>query len=130
MDYYHHNESLRAVIDLIGSGIFTSGDRELFKPIIDSLLYKDPYMLFADYQAYIDCQDRVGRLYADKKRWTQMSILNTARMGKFSSDRSIKQYCQKVWDVQPCPVKLKWNELPEDGVLFHPGEIPEEPYGR
>ncbi|MDU9050355.1 MAG: glycogen/starch/alpha-glucan phosphorylase [Candidatus Electrothrix sp. Rat3] len=126
MDYYHHNESLRAVIDLIGSGIFTSGDRELFKPIIDSLLYKDPYMLFADYQAYIDCQDRVSRLYADKKRWTQMSILNTARMGKFSSDRSIKDYCRKVWEVQPCPVKLKWNELPENGVLFHPDEADNE----
>ncbi|MCI5207322.1 MAG: hypothetical protein D3910_00665 [Candidatus Electrothrix sp. ATG2] len=55
-----------------------------------------------------------------------MSILNTARMGKFSSDRSIKEYCQKVWDVQPCPVKLKWKELPEDGVLFHPEETQEE----
>ncbi|MCI5189516.1 MAG: glycogen/starch/alpha-glucan phosphorylase [Candidatus Electrothrix sp. AS4_5] len=120
MDYYHDNASLRAVIELINSGIFTSGDRELFRPIVDSLLYKDSYMLFADYQAYIDCQDRVSRLYADKQRWTKMSILNTARMGKFSSDRSAKEYCQKVWDVQPCPVQLKWKELPEDGVLFHP----------
>ena len=120
MDYYQHNESLRAVIDLIGSGIFTSGDRELFKPIIDSLLHEDSYMVFADYQDYIDCQDRISRLFADQERWTRMSILNTARMGKFSSDRSVKEYCHKVWDVQPCPVKLKWQELPEDGVLFHP----------
>ena len=110
MDYYLHNDALRAVIDLIESGIFTSGDRELFKPIIDSLLHEDPYMLFADYQDYIDCQERVGHLYADQKRWSQTSIMNTARMGKFSSDRSVKEYSRKVWDVRPCPVKLKWNE--------------------
>jgi starch phosphorylase len=120
MDYYQHNEALRDVIDLIGSGLFTSGDRELFKPIIDSLLYEDQYMLFADYQDYIDCQQRVGSLYEDKKGWTRMSILNTARMGRFSSDRSVMDYSRKIWEVQPCPVELKWRELPEDGVLFHP----------
>ncbi|MCI5223828.1 MAG: glycogen phosphorylase, partial [Candidatus Electrothrix sp. AR4] len=120
MDYYEHNEALRSVIDLIGSGIFTSGDRELFRPIIDSLLHEDQYMLFADYQDYIDCQERIGSLYEDKKSWTRMSILNTARMGRFSSDRSVLDYSNKIWDIQPCPIELKWRELPEDGVLFHP----------
>ncbi|MCI5147087.1 MAG: glycogen/starch/alpha-glucan family phosphorylase, partial [Candidatus Electrothrix sp. AR3] len=85
MEYYQKNEELRAVIDLIGSGIFTSGDRELFKPIIDSLLHDDQYMLFADYQDYVACQQRVSTLFEDKDAWARKSILNTARMGKFSS---------------------------------------------
>ncbi|XOF32357.1 MAG: glycogen/starch/alpha-glucan phosphorylase [Candidatus Electrothrix sp. YB6] len=123
MDYYHRNDALRAVIDLIGSGIFASGDREVFRPLTDSLLHHDPYMLFADYQNYIDCQQHVSTLFEDKPTWTKMSILNTARMGRFSSDRSIMDYSRKIWDIQPCPVELKWRELPEDGILFHhPGE--------
>jgi starch phosphorylase len=89
-EYYHNNDSLRAAMDLISCGHFSSGDRELFKPIIDSLLDHDPYMLLADYQDYISCQDRVSRLFEDKKSWTKKSILNTARMGKFSSDRSYR----------------------------------------
>ena len=119
-DYYQHNENLRAAIDLIQGGHFSSGDRELFKPIVDSLLHEDRYMLLADFQDYIDCQDRVSRLYEDKKSWIKMSILNTARMGRFSSDRSILDYSRKIWDVRPCPVELKSQELPEDGILFHP----------
>uniref|UniRef100_UPI004057CB54 glycogen/starch/alpha-glucan phosphorylase n=1 Tax=Candidatus Electronema sp. TaxID=2698783 RepID=UPI004057CB54 len=119
-DYYQHNESLRAAVDLIQGGHFSSGDRELFRPVLDSLLHDDRYMLLADYQDYIDCQQRVSDLFADRKAWTRMSILNTARMGRFSSDRSILDYSRKVWDVQPCPVELKSQELPEDGILFHP----------
>ena len=88
--------------------------------IVNSLLYNDQYMLFADYQDYIDCQERVGKVFQNKKEWTRMSILNTARMGKFSSDRSIADYSKKIWDVQPFPVELKWQKLPEDGVLFNP----------
>ncbi len=118
MDYYDQNEELKGVIDLLASGHFSHGDRELFRPIVHSLLYEDPYMLFADYQDYIDCQDRVGRAFQDKTKWTRMSILNTARMGTFSSDRSISDYCKKIWDVQPFPVELKWQKLPENGVLF------------
>ena len=108
------------MIDLIASGHFSHGDRELFRPIVDSLLYDDQYMLFADYQEYIDCQQRVGEVFADKERWTRMSIFNVARMGKFSSDRSISDYSRKIWDVKPFPVKLKWQRIPEDGVLFKP----------
>jgi len=122
MDYYHGNENLRKAIDLIATGHFSHGDRDLFKPIVDSLLYDDQYMLFADYQAYIDCQDRVSEMYRDKKQWTKMSIINACRMGKFSSDRSITDYAKKIWDVQPFPVELKWQTLPEDGVLFSPEE--------
>ena len=73
-----------------------------------------------DYQEYIDCQQRVSDLFRDKTRWTRMSILNTAQMGKFSSDRSILDYSKKIWDVSPFPVKLKWQKIPENGVLFSP----------
>ena len=119
-DYYNSNDELKQVIDLIASGHFSQGDRELFFPLVDSLLYNDQYTLFADYQDYIDCQDKVGETFLDKSRWTQMAILNVARMGKFSSDRSIMDYSRKIWDVKPFPVELKWERLPKDGVLFTP----------
>ena len=119
-DYYENNAELKGVIDMISSGHFSHGDRELFRPIVDSLLYNDQYTLFADYQDYIDCQQRVSEVYQDTTRWTRMSILNTARMGKFSSDRSITDYSRKIWDVQPFPVELKWQRLPADGILFAP----------
>jgi starch phosphorylase len=73
----------------------------LFKPLVDSLLEHDPYMLLADYQSYVDCQDRVDTAYRDPRQWTRMSILNVARIGKFSSDRAIREYCEEIWQVQP-----------------------------
>jgi len=110
-DIYETNDELKAVIDLIASGHFSSGDPELFKPLVDSLLNHDEYLLFADYQSYVDCQDRVSKTYRDRDAWTRMSILNAARMGKFSSDRTIRQYCDEIWKVSPIPVSL---EDPED----------------
>jgi glucan phosphorylase len=98
--FYESNIHLQEVIDQIGSGVFSKGDRELFRPLIDSLLNRDEYMLLADYQSYVDCQDRVSKAFKDKRRWTQMSILNVARMGKFSSDRSIREYCDNIWKVK------------------------------
>ncbi len=118
-DYYNDNEELKSVIDLIASGYFSNGDRELFRPIVDSLLYDDQYMLLADYQDYLNCQERVDQAYRDRRAWTRMSILNSARMGKFSSDRSIMDYCRKIWDVKPFPVELKWQRIPEGGVLLN-----------
>jgi starch phosphorylase len=105
-DLYEGNDELKGVIDLIASGFFSAGDSELFRPLVDSLLYHDEYLLFADYQSYIDCQDRVSRVYLDQDTWTTMSILNTARMGKFSSDRTIREYCSEIWRVSPVPVNL------------------------
>jgi starch phosphorylase len=116
--YYQQNRELAHALDLISSGHFSHGDKELFRPIIDSLLYDDQYMLLADYQAYIECQEKVSTVYQNRNEWTRMSILNSARMGKFSSDRSIADYAKKIWDVKPFPVTLKWKSLPEDGVLF------------
>jgi starch phosphorylase len=104
--YYENNADLKGVIDRIASGYFSHGDRDLFKPIVESLLYNDPYMLLADYQAYSDCQDKVSQTYRDNHKWTQMSILNAARMGKFSSDRTIREYCKEIWEVKPVQIEL------------------------
>src|SRR5262249_19668694 len=89
-EYYHSNQALRDVIDALWEGEFSHGDAELFRPLIRSLLERDDYMLLADFQAYVDCQEQVSRTYLNTDLWTRMSILNTARSGKFSSDRSIR----------------------------------------
>nr|WP_272913419.1 glycogen/starch/alpha-glucan phosphorylase [Desulfomonile tiedjei] len=107
---YEGNDRLKVVIDLIASGHFSPGDAELFKPLVDSLLYHDEYLLFADYQSYVDCQVRVSQTYRDQDAWARMSILNAARMGKFSSDRTIRQYCDEIWKVSPVPVSLENDE--------------------
>jgi starch phosphorylase len=99
--YYESNEELREAIDLIDSGSFANGDRSVFRPLVESLLTRDDYMLLADYQAYVDCQQRVSDAYRDRASWTRMSILNSARVGRFSSDRSIRDYCRDIWDVRP-----------------------------
>ena len=106
MDYYNGNQGLRDVIDLIRSGFFSRGDTELFRPLIDGLLHEDPYLLLADFQSYIECQDKVAAAYRDTELWTRMSILNTARSGKFSSDRTIREYCADIWRVKPVPINL------------------------
>jgi glycogen phosphorylase len=106
MDYYNANQGLKDVIDLIRSGFFSRGDPELFRPLMDGLLYQDPYLLLADFQSYIDCQNKVSEAYRDTDRWTRMSILNTARSGKFSSDRTIREYCSDIWRVKSVPIHL------------------------
>ncbi len=104
--HYHDNPELKAVLALIREGCFSRGDRDLFRPLVDNLLYQDPYLLLADYQSYVDCQGRVGDAYRDKESWTRMSIMNSARSGKFSSDRTIRDYCNDIWQVQPLRVAL------------------------
>jgi len=112
---YEENDELRKAIDLVASGSFSGGDTELFRPLLDSLLNHDEYMLCADYQSYIDCQQNVSRTYQDQDTWTKISILNTARMGKFSSDRTIRQYCDEIWKVSPEPVSLELFNVSESG---------------
>jgi starch phosphorylase len=104
--YYDADPELREALDSISSGVFSNGDRDLFKPLVDSLLSRDDYLLLADYRAYVDCQERVSRAYRDQKNWTRMSILNVARMGYFSSDRSIREYAEKIWRVKPMAVDV------------------------
>jgi starch phosphorylase len=99
--YYESNPSLRRALDLVDEGFFSGGDRTMFRPLVESLLTRDDYMLLADYQAYVDCQQRVNDAYGDRANWTRMSILNCARAGRFSSDRSIRDYCRDIWNITP-----------------------------
>jgi starch phosphorylase len=101
---YKEDEELHRVMDLIRSGVFSNGDTNLFGPLVDSLLRRDEYLLLHDYRSYIDCQEAVSLRYADRDAWVHSSILNTARIGKFSSDRAIRQYCREVWNVAPVSV--------------------------
>ncbi len=103
---YESNAELREVLDSLLSGEFSRGDRALFEPLVNELLSTDNYMLLADYQSYIDCQDRVSQAYQDHEAWTRMSILNVARIGKFSSDRSIRDYCADIWKTWPVKIQL------------------------
>jgi glycogen phosphorylase len=98
------NASLRQILDFIGSGALAGGDPKLFRPLLERLLQEDPFLVLADYQAYADCQERVSTLWRDQRAWTHKAILNVARMGKFSSDRSIRDYCEQVWRVRPLKV--------------------------
>jgi glycogen phosphorylase len=105
-DVYETNPELREALDLIGSGHFSNGDRDLFKPLLHALLEHDDYMLLADYQPYIDAQAQASIAWGDRREWTRMSILNCARVGRFSSDRSIKDYCRQIWNIHPAdPVR-------------------------
>ena len=101
---YESDLELKAAIDLIACGHFCGGDRQLFRPLIDSLIERDDYMLFADYRAYVDCQDDVDQAYRDREHWTRMSICNVARIGYFSSDRAIREYGRDIWQVPPAAI--------------------------
>jgi glycogen phosphorylase len=109
-DYYDRDPELRAALDLIASGAFSGGDASLFQPLLDHLLNHDTYLLLADYRAYIDAQAEVDRAFRDTARWTRMSILNVARAGKFSSDRSIREYCDLIWGVKPVLIRLRGSD--------------------
>ncbi|MDE3056396.1 MAG: glycogen/starch/alpha-glucan phosphorylase [Bacteroidota bacterium] len=102
--YVEADAELREAIALISDGYFSKGDRSLFKPLVDSLLSNDEYMLTADYRPYLECQGKVNALYRDREQWTTMSILNVARIGMFSSDRSIREYAEKIWNVKPMTI--------------------------
>ena len=122
-EYYQNNSELKLVIDQLAEGYFSHGDTNVFKPIVDSLMNHDEYMLCADFQAYLDCQDQVDIAYKDKSRWAKMSILNVANMGKFSSDRSIREYCEGIWKVKPVVVELKDYDQQAAGLTVTPEEL-------
>jgi len=106
-DYYESNPRLSRAIDSLTNGTFSQGDHQLFRPIVDELLQRDKYLLLADYESYLDCQERADAAYRDKERWTRMSILNSAHCGFFSSDRAIRQYCSEIWQVEPLKITKK-----------------------
>lgn len=105
-ELYGADEELRLALDQIRFGVFSCGNPELFRPLVEGLLGHDPYLLLADYRSYLEAQDRVNAAYADPERWTRMSILNVARMGYFSSDRTIAEYCREIWQVEPVPIQI------------------------
>jgi starch phosphorylase len=107
MSCYNVNPELKEAIDLISSGFFSRNDINLFKPLIDSLICRDEHMVLADYQYYIDCQDRISTAFKDQEKWTKMSILTVARMGKFSSDRTIHEYNEKIWHASPLKIDIE-----------------------
>ena len=111
MEVVDQNTSLREVIELIQSGFFSHGDREIFRPLMDNLVYHDPFLVLADFQSYIETQGSVETAYADQERWTRMSILNTARSGFFSSDRAIQEYADDIWKVKPVQIELLRQQL-------------------
>jgi starch phosphorylase len=115
LDLYASDEELRGALDLIRDGCFSGGDRELFRPLVDNLIHSDPYLVLADFRPYLECQREVERAYLDAERWTQMSILNCARSHRFSSDRSIREYCERIWKVPSVGVEL----LTPDSVKEH-----------
>ena len=105
-DYYDSDEEIRAGIDWLGSNHFTPNESPgVLMPLHDNLLYSDPFLCLPDFRAYCDAQERVDAAFRDKERWAKMAILNTARMGKFSSDRAIREYAQDIWDLKPVKIK-------------------------
>jgi starch phosphorylase len=104
--FYQANETLKTVLNFIADGYFSHGDRDLFHPLVDHLKSNDPFLVLADYASYVDCQDQIAQVYRDPELWSRMSILNTARMGKFSSDRAIQEYCEEIWKIKPVPIDL------------------------
>jgi glycogen phosphorylase len=112
--YVAADEELRTAFDQIGGGAFSGGDRELFRPLVEDLLNRDEFLVVADYRPYVECQERVSAAYRDPAAWTRMSILNTARMGKFSSDRSIQEYCRDIWHAEAVAIELTPPPLAND----------------
>jgi starch phosphorylase len=100
-EYYESDPDLKGAIDLISSGAFSQGDRNAFEPFTTSLLYHDRFMVLADYRAYVDAQAQVEARYADQESWTRSAILNVARTGFFSSDRSMRDYLTRIWGAGP-----------------------------
>ena len=106
--YYDSDAELRRTLDSISRGDFSPEDPNLFSPIVESLLHRgDFYMLLADYRAYVTAQEAVSKLFLDKDEWARKSILNTARMGKFSSDRAVMEYADNIWGLKPLPAMKK-----------------------
>ena len=106
-DIYQSDEQLRSAIDLIDSGLFAHGDTELFKPITDNLKYHDPFLVLADFHSYLESQHQAAVAFRATHNWDRMSILNVARIGTFSSDRSIRNYAERIWQIEPVPIEIE-----------------------
>ncbi len=107
----------RRSADLIRSGFFSRGDTELFRPLLDNLTWHDPYLVLADFSSYRECQEKVSAAYTNMDAWVRMSILNSARSGLFSSDRTIREYARDIWHTKPVSVRLLSEEEVKVGFL-------------
>jgi glycogen phosphorylase len=103
-DYYDQNPELKLAVDMISSGHFYPDEPGAFRPLMDELLGRDNFMLMADFAAYCECQERAAQAYRDEENWSRLAILNVARMGHFSSDRTIRQYAEEIWNVEAVEV--------------------------
>jgi starch phosphorylase len=103
-EIYDRNPQLQAIFEALNSGLFSHGDRELFRPLVDDLLNHDPYLVIRDFESYVECQDEVSRCFVDTAHWSRMSILNVARIGRFSADRAVREYCDEIWKAEPLVV--------------------------
>ena len=97
---------LQEALRLIEMGHFSNGDSELFRPLLDNLTGNDPFFVMADFADYLRAQEAVSLAWTDRMHWNRMSLLNTARTGFFSSDRSIGEYCKNIWNVDPLNVEI------------------------
>jgi starch phosphorylase len=105
MPWLENDAMAREAIELIGSGHFSEGDRDLYHPLLANLCSSDPYKVMADLSDYRRAQNEVDGAWKDPTRWSTMSLLNTARCGFFSSDRSIREYAERIWKVTPVPIQ-------------------------
>jgi starch phosphorylase len=101
--YYQSNRNLKRVIDMIANGFFSPEEPSRYRAITDNLLNSDHFKVLADFQSYMDISDHADTIYRQPDEWNRMAILNTARMGYFSSDRTIEEYAKKIWHVAPIP---------------------------
>ncbi|XP_025912006.1 glycogen phosphorylase, liver form isoform X2 [Apteryx rowi] len=115
-EYYDKLPELKQAIDQIKSGFFSPKEPELFKNVVDMLFHHDRFKVFADYEAYVKCQEKVSELYMNAKEWTRMAVRNIAASGKFSSDRTIKEYARDIWGVEPSDLKIPPPNEPRDGA--------------
>lgn len=109
---YEKNQRLKEVIDLIATGFFSSDDPNLFRPLMETLLDHDTYLLFADFDAYVECQHQVSEVFLDAKSWHTKALHNIAKVGPFSSDRTIREYAKEIWGAEPVKVELRAYEAP------------------
>ena len=109
---YEKNVRLKEVIDLIATGFFSTDEPDLFRPLIASLVDHDTYMIFADFDAYADCQQRVSEAFLDRATWHKKAVIKVAQVGQFSSDRTIRECASEIWDAAPVKVELRAYEAP------------------
>ena len=110
LEYIDKDPRLMAIMELFRTSYFCPEEPALFNPLVDSLIFKDEYMLMADFADYVASQQKVSDLYRDQDQWTRKAILNVARMGKFSSDRTIQEYNRDIWGATPVPIELERGE--------------------